>query len=298
MKYVLPIVFCLGFLTFVQPANAGTTAAPNLTITKTGAKTITVPIFDKWTDGATLAIGDLGTDGVPEIIVGAGPGSLPEIRVLRQNGSLINKFNAFDKTIAKGVIVNIGDVNGDGINEITAATGPKFGNYIRVFNGEGKLLNDWYPRPVSVKSMLTAATIDTTETKFSVPAPKFTNNKPEVFKAIEIDLKKQRLYAFENGLLVATYLVSTGTKAMPTRPGNYSVLRKVAIKEYIGANYDYKNTHWNTLFSLRGEYMHEAYWHNNFGKEMSHGCVNMRIGDAKFIYDWSYLGTPVTVYSS
>ncbi len=32
--------------------------------------------------------------------------------------------------------------------------------------------------------------------------------------------------------------------------------------------------------------LHGAYWHNNFGHPMSHGCVNMRIVDAKALYDW------------
>jgi L,D-transpeptidase catalytic domain len=297
MKYRIIALFCFGFVVFAHPVLANTTTPPNLTITKPGAKTITVPIFDKWTDGATIAVGDVGTDGVPEIVLGAGPGSIPEIRVLRQNGTLIRKFNAFDATMTKGVIVNLGDVNGDGVNEITAATGPQFGKYIRVFDGYGKLLSDWYPRPGNIKASLSAATVPTNETTYSVPAPHFTSGKPEIPKLIKIDLAKQRLYAFENGLLVATYLVSTGTTKMPTRPGNYSVLRKEAIKEYKGANYDYKNTHWNTEFSAVGEYMHEAYWHNKFGQPMSHGCVNMRLSDAKFIYDWSAIGTPVIISS-
>jgi lipoprotein-anchoring transpeptidase ErfK/SrfK len=297
MKYRIIAVFCLGLLVFTRPANASTLAPPNLTITKPGAKTITVPIFDKWTDGATIAVGDLGTDGIPEVVLGAGPGSIPEIRVLQQNGTLIRKFNAFDATMAKGVIVSLGDANGDGKNEIIAATGPKFGKYVRVFDGYGKLLSDWFPKPADAKSVLTAATVSETETKYSVPAPSFTNNKPDIPKEIDISLAKQRLYAYENGYLVNTYLVSTGTAKMPTRPGNYSVLRKEAIKEYKGTNYDYKNTHWNTEFSVRGEYMHEAYWHNKFGQPMSHGCVNMRLSDAKFIYDWSAIGTPVIISS-
>ena len=49
MKYKLFALFCLGFFVFVTPAHANTTAPPNLTIAKPGAKVITVPIFDKWT---------------------------------------------------------------------------------------------------------------------------------------------------------------------------------------------------------------------------------------------------------
>jgi len=295
-----PIFFALMLaagLLLAVPVFASTLLPPNLTISKGGKVVKTVPIFDKWTDGATIAVGDLGTDGVPEVVVGAGPGSLPEIRIFRQDGSLINKFNAFDPSLAKGVIVSLGDTNGDGKNEIVAATGPKFGNYVRIFDGFGKLLNDWYPKPQTVSSILSAASVDNNAATYAVPTPHFSDGKPEVAKFIEVDLAKQRLYAYEDGLLAATYLVSTGTKTYPTIPGNYSVLRKVPIKEYIGPGYDLKNTHWNTQFSARGDYFHEAWWHKKFGQPMSHGCVNMRLDDAKFIYDWAPIGTPVTVHT-
>ena len=217
--YAATVVAALGF--FAAPALASTTAPPNLTISKGGKIIKTVPVFDKWTDGATIATGDLGTDGVPEVVVGAGPGSIPEIRVLRQDGTLINKFNAFDATLTKGVIVSLGDTNGDGKNEIVAATGPQFGNYVRVFDGTGKLLNDWFPKPQSVSSILTAAAIADNETTYSVPAPHFTNDKIGPGKQIEVDLTKQRLYAWEDGLLAETYLVSTGIKILATPPGQY-----------------------------------------------------------------------------
>jgi len=286
------------------PAFASTTQPPNLTITKGGKIIKTVPIFDKWTSGATLATGDLGVDGVPEVVVGAGPGSLPEIRVLRQNGTLINKFMAFDKAIAKGVIVNLLDVNGDGKNEIVAATGPKLGKFVRVFDGFGHLLNDWYPIPSDIDAIISAATVspessrgvDDAALHFSVPQPAFIDPDGAVSgKRIKVSLLEQRLYAYEDGYLAATYLVSTGTKSYPTKPGEYSVMKKVAVKRYVGPGYNLPNAHWNTQFSARGDYFHEAYWHNKFGQPMSHGCVNMRKDDAKFIYDWSEVGTPVII---
>jgi len=47
--------------------------------------------------------------------------------------------------------------------------------------------------------------------------------------------------------------------------------------------------------------LHAAYWHDNFGHPMSHGCVNMRLIDAKKLYDWAdgpvsgQPGTPVSI---
>jgi lipoprotein-anchoring transpeptidase ErfK/SrfK len=296
MKFLCAATIVAGLAFFAAPALASTTAAPNLTISRGGKIIHTIPIFDKWTDGATLAVGELGTGNTPVIVVGAGPGSEPGIIIFRPDGTIINKFDAFDKSITQGVIVSLDDVNGDGKNEIVAATGPKYGKFVRVFNGYGKLLDDWYPRPQTVSSIISATTIDNDAMSYAVPAPHFTNSKLTVGKQIEVDLTKQRLYAWNNGLLVATYLVSTGTKAYPTIPGNYKILRKVPIMDYIGPGYNLPNTHWNSQFSTRGDFLHEAWWHKKFGQPMSHGCVNMRLLDAKFIYDWAPIGTPVIIH--
>lgn len=48
-------------------------------------------------------------------------------------------------------------------------------------------------------------------------------------------------------------------------------------------------------FSLDAEALHGAYWHNNFGNPMSHGCVNLPLDVAEFLYSWAPLGTPVIV---
>jgi lipoprotein-anchoring transpeptidase ErfK/SrfK len=44
--------------------------------------------------------------------------------------------------------------------------------------------------------------------------------------------------------------------------------------------------------------LHGAYWHNNFGHPMSHGCINERIVDAKTLYGWADVGTPVSICNS
>ena len=36
-----------------------------------------------------------------------------------------------------------------------------------------------------------------------------------------------------------------------------------------------------------GYALHGAYWHNNFGQPMSHGCVNFRPAEAKKLFEWA-----------
>ncbi len=49
-------------------------------------------------------------------------------------------------------------------------------------------------------------------------------------------------------------------------------------------------------FNLDAEALHGAYWHNNFGHKMSHGCVNLPLYFATWLYGWAPLGTEVWVH--
>ena len=46
-------------------------------------------------------------------------------------------------------------------------------------------------------------------------------------------------------------------------------------------------------FNMEAEALHGAYWHNNFGNTMSHGCVNLPLDVARWMYGWAPLGTMV-----
>lgn len=115
-------------------------------------------------------------------------------------------------------------------------------------------------------------------------------------KHIYIDLDTQTLYAFENNELFFQTLVSTG-KWGRTPPGKYHVWTKLRSTRMSGGSgndyYNLPNVPYVMFFynsdvsKERGYSLHGAYWHNNFGHEMSHGCVNMRPIDAKVIYDWA-----------
>ncbi len=65
-------------------------------------------------------------------------------------------------------------------------------------------------------------------------------------------------------------------------------------------NYDIPGIGWTTLFDINGAAIHSTFWHNYFGKPMSHGCVNARPEDAKWVWRWvepaaSYYPGKVTI---
>ena len=112
---------------------------------------------------------------------------------------------------------------------------------------------------------------------------------------IDVNLSEQRVYAYEGDVVVNSFLVSTGVAETPTVTGEYQIYVKVRIQDMSGPGYYLPDVPWVMYFYE--EYgFHGTYWHNNFGTPMSRGCVNMRIDDAAWLYDWASVGTAVNVH--
>lgn len=113
-------------------------------------------------------------------------------------------------------------------------------------------------------------------------------------KQIVVILSQQKVYTFENWVLIKDFLVSTGVTAFPTVVGEYAIYIKLDSTRMTGPGYDLSNVPW-TMYFYQGYGFHGTYWHNNFGTPMSHGCVNMRTEDADWLYHWAEVGTPVLI---
>jgi hypothetical protein len=117
-------------------------------------------------------------------------------------------------------------------------------------------------------------------------------------KHIYIDLSSQRLLAYDGNAQVFNFPVSTG-KWHYTPTGDFRIwikLRYTRMKggdKSIGTFYDLPNVPYTMYFYNKenpktyGYGIHGAYWHNNFGHPMSHGCVNMRESDVAQLYAWA-----------
>lgn len=142
-----------------------------------------------------------------------------------------------------------------------------------------------------------------------------SSNPPQVLgqtnsnsnKRIEVDLTKQRVYAYENDNLIQSYLVSTGTwDRTPT--GTFTIWTKIRSQKMsggsraLGTYYYLPNVPYIMFFynkqvaKATGYSLHGTYWHNNFGVPMSHGCINMKTEEIAKLYAWAQVGTPVIIY--
>lgn len=142
---------------------------------------------------------------------------------------------------------------------------------------------------------------------FSISAPSFiaTSLQPDNVlgvrsedKRIEVNLAIQHLYAYEGSNLIMDFPVSTG-KWDQTPTGTFNIWIKLRYTRMAGGNKEW-GTYYNlpnvpyTMYFYNNEIpktsgygIHGAYWHDNFGHPMSHGCVNMKPEDAEKLYYWA-----------
>ena len=93
--------------------------------------------------------------------------------------------------------------------------------------------------------------------------------------------------------------VSTGTAKFATPPGSYTVLSKLPSQTMEGVlggeYYNVPDVPDVLYFTDRGHALHGTYWHNNFGTPMSHGCVNLPMDVADWMYQWATVGMRVEI---
>ncbi len=117
---------------------------------------------------------------------------------------------------------------------------------------------------------------------------------------IEVDLSEQKLYMKEGETPIGSYLISSG-KWAPTPTGEWRIWTKLRYtrmrggSKALGTYYDLPNVPY-TMYYYQGYGIHGAYWHNNFGQPMSHGCINMKPEEAGIVFNWASVGTRVVVH--
>ena len=116
---------------------------------------------------------------------------------------------------------------------------------------------------------------------------------------IDVNLTTQTLNAYEGNKLVFSTLISSGLAQYPTVTGQFRIYLEYDSQtmdgRYLGYDYVVENVPY-VLYFYQGYAIHGAYWHNNFGNPMSHGCVNMEVSEAQWIYQWAGIGTLVNVH--
>lgn len=267
------------------------------------------PIADAFTfqnemrEGITPAI--IRTHGGNQIVVAPESWTEPIVkRYALRDGRLhlVHEFLAFDKDWRHGVTVEAVDVNGDGYDEIAAHGNGGGVPELRLISADGDILGKYMIHDPTYRGGLSVTQIPGRRQIASISRTPLVVGPLSSEKQITVNLSQQRLYAYERGKLAKTFLISSGTYKYPTPAVETEVLEKIPVKTYRWSygpghpdNYNIPNVKWN-LRVYGPYYIHGAYWHNNFGYRMSHGCINVHYTNAEWIYHWADVGTDVELF--
>ena len=180
------------------------------------------------------------------------------------------------------------------------------GNYRLRLRVVHKGLNyDEYFTPLTINNPNAPAELDVpsaldapapTPTPISTPSSEpLGQGVPDGKRWIEVDINHQTLTAWQGDTPVLKTQVSTGKPGYETVTGTFYINTKLRYAHMIGPDYNTPDVPW-TMYYYQGFAVHGAYWHNNFGRPVSHGCVNMRVNESKLLFAWASIGTEVVVH--
>jgi hypothetical protein len=116
---------------------------------------------------------------------------------------------------------------------------------------------------------------------------------------IQVNLAEQTVSVYENNQLIFATMASTGVQGFWTRPGLFQIQKKLTettMSNSVPDDFYYlEDVPW-TMYFDEDRAFHGAYWHNQFGYPHSHGCVNLSVGDAHWLYNWAHEGDAVYVF--
>lgn len=96
-----------------------------------------------FTGGVSSDAGNIVPGGDDEVVTGPGFGGGPHVRIFEADGAVVAEWMAYGGGFSGGVDVAVGDVNGDGTDEIITAAGPTGGPHVRVFDSGGRVLSEF-----------------------------------------------------------------------------------------------------------------------------------------------------------
>ncbi|MBI4090854.1 MAG: L,D-transpeptidase [Candidatus Komeilibacteria bacterium] len=198
----------------------------------------------------------------------------------------------------------LADTDGDGFSdgdEIETGFSPRFGDTKKLIqvDSDKDYLNDAWELALGTGLMNPDSDGDTylDGTEVAAGYDPLTAGEVKKEKRIEVGLKTQHLEYYFGDVLFGSFPISGGVARLPTPKGEFTVLDKVPVKHYAGVGWDYPNTKWNLHFTTKKlrYFIHGAYWHNDFGKPKSHGCVNVSYENMEPLYWFSQIGTRVVI---
>lgn len=280
--------------------------------------------------GINLSCGNLTSDTRATLVTLPGPGGGPHVRIWsfeNNTATMTDEFFAFNAEAHTGLVAtianneltvvqqhadhitmktvdaswNVVEQKNLSVNNVLSVAIMNEHRYVSTQAGDIFSIDEMKSTHVS-EDPIVIATLSRDDTQshtlVSVTSKKMFDHNETT--RILVDLSEQRLYAYRDGVLENTFLISSGLHNS-TPVGKHEILAKIYEVDYrwnYGPN-DPRNYDLGLVpYNLRYEphlYFHYAYWHNNFGHPMSHGCINVALTDMKWLYNWAHVGVQADI---
>ncbi|HYI25556.1 MAG TPA: L,D-transpeptidase [Thermomicrobiales bacterium] len=117
---------------------------------------------------------------------------------------------------------------------------------------------------------------------------------------IDINLSTQYMTVYQGDAVIGETYISSGRDQFATPTGTFWINNKYEFDDMDGVlggeYYNVPQVPDVMYFTDVGHAIHGAYWHDNFGSPMSHGCVNVPLAFAEWLFDISPSGTRVDIH--
>jgi lipoprotein-anchoring transpeptidase ErfK/SrfK len=162
----------------------------------------------------------------------------------------------------------------------------------------GKILADKYKLDQSPVSQGDYPTYD--ESLFVKPGPVYGEIDPNKELWVDINLSSQYMIVYSGDTIVMESYVSTGRPGFETPTGTFYVNTMLDYDDMEGVlggeYYNVPQVPDVMYFTNVGHAIHGAYWHNNFGNVMSHGCINLPMDVADWLYSKAHVGMRIVIH--
>ncbi|MDP2777088.1 MAG: L,D-transpeptidase family protein [Anaerolineales bacterium] len=124
---------------------------------------------------------------------------------------------------------------------------------------------------------------------------------PDEEKLIHVDIDTQMVTAFEGDKMVLSARCASGERGTDTPKGEWYTYHKgpsihmTNFGDAVENIYNLPGVPWVSFFTGAGHAFHGTYWHNDYGRPRSNGCVNLPSDVAKWIYRWTNPVVPPNV---
>ena len=121
-------------------------------------------------------------------------------------------------------------------------------------------------------------------------------------RRMTVNLSTQWLTAYEDDLIVYRAPVATGRDGFNTPTGSFAIYERLPLQTMVGSasgeSWYVPDVPW-VQYIVDGVALHGTYWHNQFGSgyRLSHGCINLSMDDAEWLYIWADTGTSVSIHN-